>query len=80
VNGPDRAEGQGFNILSAQESKIARLVAQGLSNREIGQQLYLLPRTVSSHLYRMFPKLGISTRTQLASRLDEHELAAPNGT
>jgi DNA-binding CsgD family transcriptional regulator len=57
--------------LSVQELKIARLAAAGLSNNEIGQQLYLSPRTVGSHLYRIFPKLGISARAQLASRLGE---------
>ncbi len=56
-------------VLSPQEAQIARLVAQGLSNREIGEQLYLSPRTVGSHLYRMFPKLGITSRGQLAARL-----------
>jgi len=52
--------------LSVQESRIAELAAQGLSNREIGQRLFLSHRTVSSHLYRIFPKLGISSRNQLA--------------
>jgi DNA-binding NarL/FixJ family response regulator len=36
--------------------QIARLAAEGLSNREIGQQLYLSHRTVRNHLYRIFPK------------------------
>jgi DNA-binding CsgD family transcriptional regulator len=67
VHVEERAEGSTPNLLSAQESNIARLVAQGLSNREIAQQLYLSPRTVSSHLYRIFPKLGITTRGQLAA-------------
>ena len=52
--------------LSPQEMQIARLVAEGLGNREIGQRLYLSHRTVGSHLYRMFPKLGVSSRAQLA--------------
>ncbi len=56
--------------LSAQELRIARLAAQGLSNREIGQQLYLSPRTVGSHLYHLFPKLGIRTRAQLGTWLE----------
>lgn len=56
--------------LSPQELQIARLAAAGLSNREIGQQLFLSPRTVGSHLYRIFPKLDITSRTQLASRLE----------
>jgi DNA-binding NarL/FixJ family response regulator len=56
-----------------QESRIAELAAQGLSNREIGQRLFLSHRTVSSHLYRIFPKLGITSRNQLARALDSHD-------
>jgi DNA-binding CsgD family transcriptional regulator/tetratricopeptide (TPR) repeat protein len=59
-----------LSTLSAQELQIANLAAQGLSNKEIGQRLYLSPRTVGSHLYRIFPKLGITSRAQLASSLD----------
>jgi DNA-binding CsgD family transcriptional regulator len=59
-----------WDRLSPQELQIARLAADGLSNREIGQQLYLSHRTVSSHLYRVFPKLGISSRSQLRTVLD----------
>ncbi|WP_314222742.1 ATP-binding protein [Streptomyces zaehneri] len=59
-------------LLSPQEAQIAELAAQGLSNREIGQRLFLSHRTVSSHLYRMFPKLGIASRHQLASALTDH--------
>jgi DNA-binding CsgD family transcriptional regulator len=55
--------------LSAQELQIARLAADGLTNREIGARLFLSPRTVGFHLYRIFPKLGITSRAQLASRL-----------
>jgi DNA-binding CsgD family transcriptional regulator len=57
------------SVLSAQELQIARLAAEGLSNREIGERLYLSPRTVGSHLYRIFPKLDITSRAQLAGRL-----------
>jgi DNA-binding NarL/FixJ family response regulator len=42
-----------------------------LTNREIGQQLYLSHRTVGSHLYHVFPKLGISSRAELAAALGE---------
>jgi DNA-binding CsgD family transcriptional regulator len=59
---------------SAQELKIARLAARGLSNSEIGARLGLSPRTVGSHLYRLFPKLDISARGQLAARLAEQQL------
>jgi DNA-binding CsgD family transcriptional regulator len=56
--------------LTPQELQIARLVAEGLTNQEIGHRLYLSPRTIGSHLYRIFPKLGVTTRGQLASELD----------
>jgi DNA-binding NarL/FixJ family response regulator len=56
--------------LSAQELQIARMAAEGLTNREIGQRLYLSHRTVGVHLYRIFPKLGISSRAQLRGVLE----------
>ncbi|MFD0744869.1 response regulator transcription factor [Phytohabitans flavus] len=56
--------------LTAQELQTAILAAAGLSNREIGQRLFLSHRTVSSHLYRIYPKLGISGRAQLRTALD----------
>jgi DNA-binding CsgD family transcriptional regulator len=55
--------------LSAQELQIAQMAATGMTNREIGQQLYLSPRTVGSHLYRLFPKLGITSRNELTGAL-----------
>jgi DNA-binding CsgD family transcriptional regulator len=56
--------------LSPQELQIAQLAAEGLSNREIGEQLYLSHRTVESHLYRLFPKLGVTSRAQLRDALN----------
>jgi DNA-binding CsgD family transcriptional regulator/tetratricopeptide (TPR) repeat protein len=56
--------------LTPQELQIARMAAEGLTNREIGQQLYLSHRTVGSHLYRIFPKLEITSRAQLRAVLD----------
>jgi len=64
-----------LSTLSPQELQIAQLVARGLSNREIGQRLYLSPRTIGSHLYRIFPKLGITSRTELVSRLQQQTAA-----
>jgi DNA-binding CsgD family transcriptional regulator len=51
--------------LSAKEEHIAALAAAGLTNKQIGQRLFLSPRTVGSHLYRIFPKLGVTTRAAL---------------
>ena len=70
---------EAWTQLSPQELQIAQLAAEGLSNREIGERLYLSHRTVSTHLYRLFPKLGITSRTQLrdalgpAARLVAHD-------
>ena len=56
-------------VLSPQERQIAEMAARGMSNREIGQQLYLSHRTVATHLYRIFPKLGITSRFQMPQAL-----------
>ena len=64
----DRARAD-LPALTPQELQIARLAAEGLSNRQIGEQLFLSHRTVGSHLYHVFPKLGITTRSQLAAAL-----------
>jgi ATP/maltotriose-dependent transcriptional regulator MalT len=57
------------DLLSPQELQIAQMAAEGLSNREIGQRLYLSHRTVGSHLYRIFPKLEVTSRSQLKQAL-----------
>jgi DNA-binding CsgD family transcriptional regulator/tetratricopeptide (TPR) repeat protein len=64
------------DVLSPQELEIARLAAEGLSNREIGQRLFLSHRTVGSHLYRIFPKLGITSRRYLFTSLNPASGAA----
>ncbi|WP_372667853.1 LuxR C-terminal-related transcriptional regulator [Amycolatopsis kentuckyensis] len=55
----------GTGQLTAQERQVAELAAAGLSNREIGARLFLSPRTVGYHLYKLFPKLGVASRAQL---------------
>ena len=59
--------------LTAQELQIARLAAQGLSNRAIAERLSLSPRTIGGHLYRIFPKVGVSARAQLRDVLEPAE-------
>ncbi len=55
--------------LTPQELQIATMAAEGLTNRQIGERLFLSHRTVGAHLYHMFPKLGIASRSQLGSAL-----------
>ncbi|MGH3405155.1 MAG: helix-turn-helix transcriptional regulator [Streptosporangiaceae bacterium] len=56
---------EAWDQLTPQELQIAKLAADGLSDREIGQQLYISHRTVGYYLHRIFPKLGITSRAQL---------------
>ena len=56
--------------LTAQERQIATLAATGLTNKQIGQQLFLSHRTVGAHLHRIFPKLGITSRAALRDALE----------
>jgi DNA-binding CsgD family transcriptional regulator len=62
--------------LSPQERRIARLAAAGLSNREIGERLSVSHRTIGYHLYRIFPKLGITSRAELGTVLASQEAGA----
>jgi DNA-binding CsgD family transcriptional regulator len=62
-----RAPGEpdGIAELTPQQRQIVRLASDGLTDREIADRLFLSPRTVSSHLYRSYPKLGVASRHQL---------------
>lgn len=60
------ADDDGGRILTPQELQVVRRAALGLSNREIAAQLFISPRTVGYHLYKAYPKLGVSRRTELA--------------
>ena len=59
--------------LTPQELQIARYAAVGLTNRAIGARMFLSHRTVGSHLYRIYPKLGINSRADLPTALARHD-------
>ena len=58
-----------LGTLTDREREVVELAARGLTNREIGARLYVSVRTVNTHLYRAYAKLGMSDRTQLAPLL-----------
>ncbi|WP_167979046.1 helix-turn-helix domain-containing protein [Lentzea indica] len=61
----DRVADDPLKDLTPQEVQVVRLAAAGLSNKEIGAQLFLSPRTIGHHLYRAYPKLGVTRRIEL---------------
>lgn len=63
--------------LTPQEETVAELVASGLANREVASRLFVSPKTVQYHLTRIYTKLGVRTRTELAARFAEKPPAEP---
>jgi DNA-binding NarL/FixJ family response regulator len=63
--------------LTPQETHVAGLAREGLSNPEIGARLFISPKTVEYHLHKVFGKLGISSRNQLESALPRVSEALP---
>jgi DNA-binding NarL/FixJ family response regulator len=62
---PPRMEVLGTTLLSQREQQVVRYVAEGLSNREIAEQLKLSQHTIKNYLFRIFDKLGVSNRAEL---------------
>ncbi|PYY19264.1 MAG: hypothetical protein DMG60_05080 [Acidobacteria bacterium] len=77
-------DAKGRVLLSVREAQVVRLVAEGLSNREISQHLSLSEHTVKNYLFRIFEKLGVSTRVELVlysmARREEQQGAAQRST
>ena len=72
IGSPQRRRA-GWDGLTESELRVARLAARGLTNRQIGEQLFLSPHTVSSHLRHTFTKLAISSRVELARMATQHD-------
>jgi DNA-binding CsgD family transcriptional regulator len=70
---PRRRGRDSWAQLTPQELQVAQLAADGLSNKEIAERLYLSSRTVGTHLYRLFPKLGITSRAELRDALPSRD-------
>src|SRR5262249_21617178 len=68
-----------YDQLTHKEIQIARLVAEGMSNKDVAAQLFLSPRTLDSHLRHVLSQLGLTSRTQLA-RLQLGEAVVPEAT
>ena len=65
----------GWEALTTSELSVARLVTEGLTNREVAERLFLSPHTVNSHLRHVFTKLGINSRVELARLARDYEMA-----
>ena len=74
---PRRAALTGPHALTAAEHRVARLAAEGSSNREIAEQLYVTQRTVETHLTHVFAKLDIRARAELAVALTRSDATTP---
>jgi DNA-binding NarL/FixJ family response regulator len=61
------------DALTPQQREIAELAAAGLTNKQIGERLFLSARTVGNHLYQIFPKLGVTSRAALRDALHEQD-------
>jgi DNA-binding CsgD family transcriptional regulator len=77
VRGPRRRPGLGWGSLTPTERRVVDLVAEGLSNPQIGERLFISRRTVQTHLAHVFAKLGLSSRAQLAAEAARRRQTTP---
>jgi predicted ATPase/DNA-binding CsgD family transcriptional regulator len=69
---------QALVVLSRREEEVASMVAQGLTNRQIAQELFLSERTIENHVSKILRKLDLTSRTEIASWATQQRLIAPN--
>jgi len=70
-------QGNGMATLTPREHMVTRLLVEGMKNRQIAETLQLTEHTVSNYLYRIFEKLGISTRVELILYALSHQASVP---
>ena len=75
IGAMSQADGGSARALTPREHEIARLVAAGYRNREIGVRLHVSNGTVKTHLHNIFEKLGVETRAGLVAYVKDHRLA-----
>src|SRR5262249_13400449 len=63
--GPRRRAPSGWASLTPTEAKVAELVAEGLTNPQVGQRMFISPGTVKTHVSHIFGKLGVHSRSEL---------------
>jgi DNA-binding CsgD family transcriptional regulator len=62
------------------ELRVARLVAEGMTNREVAERLFVSPHTINGHLRQVFAKVGVNSRVELARRALDMNFQAPEDT
>jgi len=70
--GERKRPSSGWESLTSAELDVARLVREGLPNKEIAERLFVSPRTVQAHLSHVYSELGLSSRVQLAQEASRH--------
>jgi DNA-binding NarL/FixJ family response regulator len=71
--------GAGLDLLSGREREVADLVACGNTNRQVAAALFVSERTVETHVSRIFRKLGVSSRSEVAREIGRAELSRDAG-